>query len=200
MKKDFVEELKWRGMLQDMIPGTDGLLRKQMVRGDIGFDPTADSRGVGNMGPIMTLLHFQQGGDQPIALNRGGTERRAVAPQCRVSLVSHSARRGAWVSQEAQCRCVFADGQSVFEKAEYQQIAGVARSGRVECGPRRSDSRPLGQRRRQEQRRSTRPELALGPHSTRPLRAQQISGSRDLRKRTDRGSWTTRSTLSAAAW
>ncbi|HRU61293.1 MAG TPA: tyrosine--tRNA ligase, partial [Bacteroidia bacterium] len=73
MKKDFVEELKWRGMLQDMIPGTDELLRKQMVRGYIGFDPTADSLGVGNMVQIMTLLHFQQAGHQPIALIGGAT-------------------------------------------------------------------------------------------------------------------------------
>jgi tyrosyl-tRNA synthetase len=73
MKKDFVEELRWRGMLQDMIPGTDELLRSRMVKGYIGFDPTADSLGVGNMVQIMTLLHFQQAGHQPIALIGGAT-------------------------------------------------------------------------------------------------------------------------------
>lgn len=73
MKKDFVEELHWRGMLQDMIPGTDELLRSRMVKGYIGFDPTADSLGVGNMVQIMTLLHFQQAGHQPIALIGGAT-------------------------------------------------------------------------------------------------------------------------------
>ncbi|HLC82706.1 MAG TPA: tyrosine--tRNA ligase, partial [Bacteroidia bacterium] len=60
MKTNFVEELKWRGMLQDIMPGTEDLLNKEMVTGYIGFDPTADSLGIGNMVQIMTLLHFQQ--------------------------------------------------------------------------------------------------------------------------------------------
>ena len=47
MKKNFVEELKWRGMLQDIMPGTEELLNKEMVTGYIGFDPTSDSLGVG---------------------------------------------------------------------------------------------------------------------------------------------------------
>lgn len=73
MKKNFVEELKWRGMLQDIMPGTEDLLNKEMVTGYIGFDPTADSLGVGNMVQIMTLLHFQQAGHKPIALVGGAT-------------------------------------------------------------------------------------------------------------------------------
>lgn len=73
MKKNFVEELKWRGMLHDIMPGTDELLNKEMVIGYIGFDPTADSLGVGNMVQIMTLLHFQQAGHKPIALVGGAT-------------------------------------------------------------------------------------------------------------------------------
>jgi tyrosyl-tRNA synthetase len=69
----FVDELKWRGMLQDIMPGTDELLSKGMVKGYIGFDPTADSLGVGNLVQIMNLLHFQQAGHKPIALIGGAT-------------------------------------------------------------------------------------------------------------------------------
>jgi len=73
MKKNFIEELKWRGMLHDIMPGTEVLLNKEMVIGYIGFDPTADSLGVGNMVQIMTLLHFQQAGHKPMALVGGAT-------------------------------------------------------------------------------------------------------------------------------
>jgi tyrosyl-tRNA synthetase len=71
--KNFIEELKWRGMLHDMMPGTEELLTKGMVKGYIGFDPTADSLGVGNLVQIMTLLHFQKCGHKPIALVGGAT-------------------------------------------------------------------------------------------------------------------------------
>ena len=71
--KSFVEELKWRGMLHDIMPGTEDLLNKQMVKGYIGFDPTADSLGIGNMVQVMTLLHFQRCGHKPIALVGGAT-------------------------------------------------------------------------------------------------------------------------------
>lgn len=73
MTKNFVNELKWRRMLQDVMPGTEELLSKKMVRGYIGFDPTADSLGVGNLVQIMSLLHFQKAGHQPIALVGGAT-------------------------------------------------------------------------------------------------------------------------------
>jgi tyrosyl-tRNA synthetase len=73
MKTNFVEELKWRGMLQDIMPGTEELLNKEMVCGYIGFDPTSDSLGIGNMVQIMTLLHFQKAGHKPIALVGGAT-------------------------------------------------------------------------------------------------------------------------------
>ena len=69
----FVDELKWRGMLQDIMPGTEDLLNKEMVSGYIGFDPTADSLGIGNLVQIMTLLHFQKAGHKPIALVGGAT-------------------------------------------------------------------------------------------------------------------------------
>lgn len=71
--KNFIEELKWRNMLHDMIPGTEELLNKQSVKGYIGFDPTADSLGIGNMVQVMTLLHYQQCGHQPVALVGGAT-------------------------------------------------------------------------------------------------------------------------------
>lgn len=71
--KNFVEELKWRGMLHDIMPGTEDLLNKGMVTGYIGFDPTSDSLGVGNLVQIMTLLHFQKAGHKPIALVGGAT-------------------------------------------------------------------------------------------------------------------------------
>lgn len=71
--KNFIEELKWRGMIQDIMPGTEELLNKEMVVGYIGFDPTADSLGVGNLVQIMTLLHFQQSGHKPLALVGGAT-------------------------------------------------------------------------------------------------------------------------------
>lgn len=73
MKKNIVEELKWRGMIQDIMPGTEEMLNKEMVTGYIGFDPTADSLGIGNMVPVMTLLHFQKAGHKPVALVGGAT-------------------------------------------------------------------------------------------------------------------------------
>ena len=73
MNTNFVEELRWRGMLHDMMPETEELLTKEMVKGYIGFDPTADSLGVGNMVQIMTLVHFQRSGHKPIALVGGAT-------------------------------------------------------------------------------------------------------------------------------
>lgn len=72
-KKNFIEELKWRGMLHDVMPGTEDELQNGMVLGYIGFDPTADSLGVGNLVQIMSLLHFQQCGHKPMALIGGAT-------------------------------------------------------------------------------------------------------------------------------
>ncbi|NQZ78800.1 MAG: tyrosine--tRNA ligase [Ekhidna sp.] len=71
--KDFVEELKWRGMVHDMMPGTQEELNKGVTAAYIGFDPTADSLHIGNMVQIMTLVHFQQCGHKPIALVGGAT-------------------------------------------------------------------------------------------------------------------------------
>ncbi|MCC6683889.1 MAG: tyrosine--tRNA ligase, partial [Bacteroidia bacterium] len=71
--KNFIEELRWRGMLHDMVPGTEDMLNKGMCTGYIGFDPTSDSLGVGNLVQIMTLLHFQRAGHKPVALVGGAT-------------------------------------------------------------------------------------------------------------------------------
>jgi len=73
MPKNFVEELRWRGMLQDIIPGTEELLEKEIVTGYCGFDPTADSLHVGSLIPIMMLKHMQRAGHKPIALVGGAT-------------------------------------------------------------------------------------------------------------------------------
>lgn len=70
---NFIEELRWRGMLQDIIPGTEEQLQKELTLGYVGFDPTSDSLGIGNMVPIMMLLHFQKAGHKPVALVGGAT-------------------------------------------------------------------------------------------------------------------------------
>ncbi|WP_342331054.1 tyrosine--tRNA ligase [Pedobacter sp. FW305-3-2-15-E-R2A2] len=70
---NFVEELRWRGMLQDIMPGTEEKLNEGMTSGYIGFDPTADSLHVGHLTQIMTLIHFQRAGHKPYALVGGAT-------------------------------------------------------------------------------------------------------------------------------
>ena len=68
-----VEELRWRGMVYDIMPGTEEQLQKEMTTGYIGFDPTADSLHIGNLLPIMLLVHFQRAGHKPLALVGGAT-------------------------------------------------------------------------------------------------------------------------------
>ncbi len=70
---NFVEELKWRGMIHDIMPGTEELLNKERTSGYIGFDPTADSLHIGHMVQVMMLMHFQRAGHTPIALVGGAT-------------------------------------------------------------------------------------------------------------------------------
>ncbi len=70
---DFINELRWRGMLHDMTPGLEELLSKGNVTGYVGFDPTADSLHIGNLVPVMMLVHWQRGGHNPIALVGGAT-------------------------------------------------------------------------------------------------------------------------------
>ncbi|HEX5026448.1 MAG TPA: tyrosine--tRNA ligase [Agriterribacter sp.] len=68
-----IEELKWRGMLQDIMPGTEEQLNKEMTTAYIGFDPTADSLHIGSLVPILLLVHLQKKGHKPIALLGGAT-------------------------------------------------------------------------------------------------------------------------------
>lgn len=73
MKANFIEELKWRGLLHDTMPGTEEQLQKEMTAGYIGFDPTSDSLHIGSLSQIMTLVRFQLCGHKPIALVGGAT-------------------------------------------------------------------------------------------------------------------------------
>ena len=68
-----IEELKWRGLLHDIMPGTEELLAQERVKAYVGFDPTADSLHIGNLVPIMLLVHWQRAGHIPVALVGGAT-------------------------------------------------------------------------------------------------------------------------------
>lgn len=70
---DFIEELKWRGMIHQMMPGTDEQLKKEMTTAYLGIDPTADSLHIGHLVGVMILKHFQRSGHKPIALVGGAT-------------------------------------------------------------------------------------------------------------------------------
>ena len=71
--KNFVQELKWRGMIQDIMPGTEEKLMEGSTAAYVGIDPTADSLHIGHMVSIMILKHFQNCGHKPIALVGGAT-------------------------------------------------------------------------------------------------------------------------------
>lgn len=70
---DFIDELRWRGMVHDLMPGIENVLKTPGRVGYIGFDPTADSLHIGSLVQIMTLVHFQRAGHKPIALLGGAT-------------------------------------------------------------------------------------------------------------------------------
>jgi len=70
---NFIEELKWRGMIHDITPGTEEQLLKEMTTGYVGIDPTADSLHIGHLVGVMMLKHFQQAGHKPLALIGGAT-------------------------------------------------------------------------------------------------------------------------------
>ncbi|MBR5434038.1 MAG: tyrosine--tRNA ligase [Bacteroidales bacterium] len=70
---NFIEELKWRGMLHDIMPGTEEQLQKEMTTAYVGIDPTADSLHIGHLCGVMMLRHFQRCGHKPIALLGGAT-------------------------------------------------------------------------------------------------------------------------------
>jgi tyrosyl-tRNA synthetase len=71
--QNLITELQWRGMIQDIMPGTEEQLKKEITTGYIGFDPTADSLHIGNLVPIILLIHLQRCGHKPIALVGGAT-------------------------------------------------------------------------------------------------------------------------------
>ena len=73
MSKTFIEELQWRGMVHDFMPGLEDHLKESMRSAYVGFDPTADSLHIGNLVSIMMLRHFQIAGHRPIALVGGAT-------------------------------------------------------------------------------------------------------------------------------
>ena len=73
MSNQLVKELTWRGMIHDIMPGTEEQLSKEMTSGYIGFDPTADSLHIGNLVPVMLLVHLQRAGHKPVALVGGAT-------------------------------------------------------------------------------------------------------------------------------
>lgn len=68
-----IEELKWRGMLNDIMPGMEEQMEKEMTSAYVGFDPTADSLHIGNLVPVMLLVHWQRAGHRPLALVGGAT-------------------------------------------------------------------------------------------------------------------------------
>jgi tyrosyl-tRNA synthetase len=70
---NLIEELRWRGMVQDIMPGTEDQLLKEMTTAYVGFDPTADSLHVGSLVPILLLVHLQRAGHKPLALVGGAT-------------------------------------------------------------------------------------------------------------------------------
>lgn len=70
---NLIEELRWRGLVQDIMPGTEEQLMKEMTSGYIGFDPTADSLHIGSLVPILLLVHLQKAGHKPVALVGGAT-------------------------------------------------------------------------------------------------------------------------------
>src|SRR5580700_8665345 len=75
---NLIEELKWRGMIQDIMPGTEEQLNKLSLTGEItsgyiGFDPTSDSLHIGSLVPILLLVHLQKSGHKPFALLGGAT-------------------------------------------------------------------------------------------------------------------------------
>ena len=73
MASNFIEVLRWRGMIHDVMPGAEDHLLEHMRSAYVGFDPTADSLHIGNLVPIMLLAHYQQCGHKPFALVGGAT-------------------------------------------------------------------------------------------------------------------------------
>ncbi len=73
MSNSLIQELQWRGMIHDIMPGAEDQLSKEITTGYVGFDPTADSLHIGNLVPVMLLVHLQRAGHKPVALVGGAT-------------------------------------------------------------------------------------------------------------------------------
>ncbi len=71
--KSFIDEIKWRGMIHDVMPGFENFIKDEVKSAYIGFDPTSNSLHIGHLVPIMLLAHFQRSGHRPIALIGGAT-------------------------------------------------------------------------------------------------------------------------------
>ncbi len=102
---NFIEELTWRGMIHDMMPGAKEQLEKEMTAGYLGIDPTADSLHIGHLVGVMILRHFQRCGHKPIALIGGATgmigdpsenRRNAICLQKRLYAIIRIALRLSW--------------------------------------------------------------------------------------------------------
>src|SRR5215210_5820244 len=70
---NLIKELTWRGLVQDIMPGLEEQLQKEVTTGYIGFDPTSDSLHIGSLVPILLLMHLQKAGHKPVALVGGAT-------------------------------------------------------------------------------------------------------------------------------
>ena len=106
---NFVEELRWRGLLHDITPGTEEQLAKGMTTGYVGFDPTADSLHIGNLVPITLLMHFQRAGHKPMVLVGGATGmvgdpsgKTAERQLLEIEQIQHNLN-----CQQKQCRCFY---------------------------------------------------------------------------------------------
>ena len=99
---NLIEELTWRGMIQDCMPGTEEQLNKEMTSGYIGFDPTADSLHIGSLVPILLLVHLQKAGHKPVAPRWRG-DRYGGRPQ-RKERRKEPLKRGRSESQFSLCK------------------------------------------------------------------------------------------------
>ena len=96
---NFIEELKWRGMIADMMPGTEEQLQKELTSAYVGIDPTADSLHIGHLVGVMMLRHFQRAGHRPIALIGGATGMMSVTCWMRRHyVIIRSASSSSWLN------------------------------------------------------------------------------------------------------
>ena len=96
---NFIEELRWRGMIHDMIPGTEEQLLKERTSAYLGIDPTADSLHIGHLVGVMMLRHLQRAGHRPLALIGGATGTSSMKrPYATTKRASRSNWQSSWTS------------------------------------------------------------------------------------------------------